>query len=320
MDLFNPQTIKQILRKYNVHPQKRYGQNFLIDEKVADTMIEAAQITNDDTVLEIGPGIGNLTNKLCQKAKNVVSVEIDKTMYEIAKENTKNCPNVEILNQDILSIDVSSLPSPLPSPHRGEEFPPQADPPLAEKVRGNYKIVSSLPYQITSPFLRKFLLPHHSSPSERGRIKEGVDLIVLLIQKEVAERLTAKPGSRDRGFMTVFVELLADTQIIQTVSPEAFYPQPEVKSAIILIKPKLSQVEVGPLKSPRSDLHLDNFFKLVHAGFSSKRRKLRNSLSGGLGISTIETEELLKKSEIDPNRRAETLTLEEWLELFTNYK
>jgi len=263
--------IPYILRKYGLRPNKKLGQNFLTDQPCLQKVVSAAQIKPSDTILEIGPGLGSLTRLLAQQASRVVAVEVDAAFISILKVILARYTNVEIIHGDILKLDPARLVS-----ERG------------------YLVVANIPYYITSAIFRHLLDPK----SLPGRL-------VLTVQQEVASRICALPG--DMSLLALSVQVFGKPTIAAHIPAEAFYPAPEVDSAVVC-------VEVFPEPLVPST-HTDRFFRLAKAGFSQKRKTLRNSLSGGMGWSKDKTEQLLLSSGIDPLRRAETLNLEEWLKL-----
>ena len=212
MELTSPKNIKEILAKYETKASKGLGQNFLIDKNILNKILEAADLKSDDTVLEVGPGLGTLTQELAKKAKRVIAVEKDETMIEILKETLAEYKNVEVINEDILKYDLQIA---------------------------DYKLVANIPYYLTSPLIRKFL-ESKNPPKE----------IVLMMQKEVAQRICAKPG--DMSLLAVSVQFYADAKIISIVSKNCFYPAPKIDSAIIKITPQPD----SSLRAERSNLIL----------------------------------------------------------------
>ncbi len=272
--------IKNVFQKYNLKPLKKLGQNFLIDKNVLKKIIEAADLSPQDIVLEIGPGLGILTLELAKRAEKVIAIEKDKNMCGILSEmlDVRNVRNVEIINKDILRFNPYTL---YPTP---------------------YTLIANLPYYITSPVIRKFL-ETENPPKE----------MVLMVQKEVAQRICAKPPHMN--MLAVSVQFYAIPKIISYVSKNSFWPQPKVDSAIIKITPTSKKSEMLFLR-----LQGGVIFQLVKAGFSSKRKQLINSLSKGLNLNKETTKNLLNKAKINPNARAENLTIENWLKLYENYK
>lgn len=268
-NLFSPSKIKNLLSKQGSRPSKGLGQNFLIDKNVLEKIIKTANINPDNVVLEVGPGIGTLTQELAKRAKKVIAVEKDEAMIKILSETLADHKNIEIINADILKLD--------PKPY----------------TLNPYKVVANIPYYITSPLIRN-LLENNNPPSE----------IILLVQKEVAQRICSKPSKM--SLLSVSVQFYAEPQIISYVSKNCFWPAPKVDSAIIKITPN-----VGCRTSHNSDL----FFKIVRAGFSHPRKQLLNNLSSGLKLDRKTTEEWLKKNNISPLARAETLSVSDWRNL-----
>ncbi len=267
MNTFSPTQIKSLLAKYQAQPQKTLGQNFLIDGRVLDTIVTAANISKNDTVVEIGPGLGVLTRALAQKAGKVVAIEKDLAMINVLQETLHNIGNVEITQGDALR-DQYALPA------------------------SDYKLVANIPYYITSPLIRKFLESSHP-PSH----------IILMVQKEVAQRICAAPP--DMNLLAASVQFYATPKIIATVSKNCFWPAPKVDSAILSIEPFQ--------ETNRPDAEL--FFTVVKAGFSSPRKQLINNLSMALGKDKETIAAWLAKNGIQPTSRAETLTLSDWKNL-----
>ncbi len=249
-------------------PNKDLGQHWLHDAQILRDIADAADISADDTILEIGPGLGTLTAVLCEKAKNVVAVEFD---AELAKNlpSRVDAKNLSVQNADILQFDLSKLPA-------------------------NYKVVANVPYYITSKIVQK-LLSANNRPS----------VAVLLVQREVAERLAAKPG--DMSVLSVSAQLFATVDLGVEVPAKFFTPPPKVDSQVVVLR-----VRKTPLFA---DLDEKRFFRIVKAGFANRRKKLRSSLAAGLAISKLDAENLLRKVDIDPNLRAQDLSLTDWQKL-----
>jgi len=267
--------VKKMLKKHNLRPSKRLGQNFLVDKGVVRKIIEAADLQPDDIVLEIGPGLGVLTRELAKKAKKVIAVEKDKNMVEILAETLKNFKNVEIIHGDIRKKTpgvFSSTPG----------------------VGTGYKVVANLPFYLTAPAIRKFLESVEVRPQQ----------MVLVVQKEVAQRICAKPP--DMNLLAVSVQFYAEPKIISYISKKSFWPQPKVDSAII---------KITPFKIRRSSELRQLFFKIVRAGFSQPRKQLANNFSKMLKLDKEKVKEWLLKNDIQPSQRAETLTINDWLKL-----
>jgi len=264
-----------LLKKYDLRPDKSLGQNFLIDPHYLNRVADAGSITQSDTVLEIGAGLGNLTQLLAKRAKKVYAVEIDPDLIPILHSVTSREENLKIIQGDILKIDLDHL-----------------------FTAKDYLVIANIPYYITSNLLR-----HLTSGENKP------ERIVLTIQKEVAERIIAQ--SRKLSLLALSVQIYGNPTLVSMVPAGAFYPVPKVDSAIV-------RVDFYPLPLvPKDQLKL--FFRLAKAGFSQKRKKLRNSLSAGLNMSKEAVENLLDKVDIDANRRAETLSLEEWIRLTMDY-
>jgi 16S rRNA (adenine1518-N6/adenine1519-N6)-dimethyltransferase len=266
---------KEILKKYRIFPSKRLGQSFLIDKKVLKKIVEVADLSKNDSVLEVGPGIGNLTIELAKKVKKVIAVEKDEKMVEILKERLKEerIKNVEIVNEDILKF----LPS--------------------FKLRRSYKVVANIPYYLTSRLIRNLL-----------EAKRRPKLIVLMIQKEVAQRICAKPPKMN--LLAVSVQFYAKPEIVSFVSKNCFWPRPKVDSAII----KISNIKK---QKPTKEEKL--FFKIVRVGFSHPRKQLINNLSKGLKKNKKIVKEWLLNCGISPDKRAENLSIEEWKRLTISF-
>ncbi|MBT4277476.1 ribosomal RNA small subunit methyltransferase A [Candidatus Falkowbacteria bacterium] len=265
------QETKNLLKKYNFQPIHGRGQNFLIDEKVLEEIVDSANLKSSDVVLEVGPGMGVLTKELAKRVKKVIAVELDKNLVKVLKQELKDYKNIEIISDNILKIDSTSYQLPISS----------------------YKIVANLPYNITSKFIRTFL-EIENQPIE----------MILMVQKEVAERITAKPGQM--SILGVACQFYADCKIEFLVKKTSFLPIPKVDSATISLKVK-SQ------KSKVNDNEL--FFKVVKTGFSSKRKKLKSNLSKGLDIKKEKIQEIFDKLELKENTRAQELLVEEWVKL-----
>ncbi|MDI6602717.1 MAG: 16S rRNA (adenine(1518)-N(6)/adenine(1519)-N(6))-dimethyltransferase RsmA [Patescibacteria group bacterium] len=269
MDLVSKLEVKNLLKKYRFLPSKRLGQNFLIDKKVLKKIIEAAELSEDDIVLEIGPGTGNLTIALAKKVKKVVIIEKDPKMIEILKETLKDLKNIEIIQDDIRKIGNWKLEI------------------------GNYKVVANLPFYLTAPVIRKFLESVEVKPLE----------MVLVVQKEVAQRICAKVP--DMNLLAVSVQFYAQPKIIRYISKKSFWPQPEVDSAILRI------TEI----STNRKIDSDKFFKIVKAGFSRPRKQILNNLSKMLKLDKKKVKSWLLKNGIQPGQRAETLKINDWMKL-----
>jgi len=282
MDLTSKKIIKSLLKKYQARPLKRFGQNFLIDKKIIEKIIIASNLGPKDIILEIGPGIGNLTADLAKGAKKVIAVEKDPRMCEILKEllESWNISSVKIINVDILKIENWKL---------FENWKLKIE---------NYKVVANLPYYIVSPVIRKFLENTGGRPLQ----------MILMVQKEVAQRICAKPPNM--SILAVSVQFYAKPEIISFVSKKSFWPSPKVDSAIIKIIPKKLLAKPGLAKL---------FFRIVKAGFSQPRKQIVNNLSKMLKLDKEKAKSWLLKNNIQPERRAETLTIKDWISLTKHF-
>jgi 16S rRNA (adenine1518-N6/adenine1519-N6)-dimethyltransferase len=267
---------RAILRAYGLRPNKRLGQHFLIDRAHLARIVAAAELQRSDTVLEVGPGLGVLTAALARGAGRVVAVEVDPGMLHVLRATVGARPNVSLVAADVLKAAPDAL------------IGATAAPP--GRLAG-YKVVANLPYQITSPCLRHVLA---------ARVQPV--LAVVMVQKEVADRILAGPG--DLSVLAVSVQFYARPSRVSIVPAAAFYPRPEVDSSVL----RLDVHDAPPV--PVEDVAA--FFRTVRAGFGQKRKQLRNSLSAGLGIAPAEAAAVLEAAGVDPRRRAETLDLAEW--------
>ncbi len=268
---------KEVVQKHNFKFSKSLGQNFLIDTNVIDRILEGARVQEGDYVIEVGPGIGTLTKEMGKTAEKVVAIEIDKTLIPILEETLSDFPNIEVVNQDILKVDVQEL--------------------VKEKLNGGpVKLIANLPYYITTPIVMKFL-------------EEDIPVtdIVVMVQKEVADRMNAQPNSKDYGALSVAVQYYCDTEIVAKAPRHMFMPQPNVDSTVI-----------GLHVREEKKYNVDNeevFFKTVKASFGQRRKTLLNSL-GGLGfLNKDEIRTALQEANIDEKRRGETLSIEEFASL-----
>jgi 16S rRNA (adenine1518-N6/adenine1519-N6)-dimethyltransferase len=274
---------KGLLRRFGLQARKGLGQHFLIDEEVLKLITSAAGLTSADVIMEIGPGLGVLTRELVRQGGWVITVELDSKLAAILKQSLASFNNVTIVNEDILQIDPLTLLQ-----EQKAKFPTGISSPF------RYKVVANLPYYITSPVLRHFL---------EASLKPQI--MVVMVQKEVAEAIVAKPGQM--SMLSISVQFYGEPAIIGYVPAQCFYPAPEVDSAILKIK-----LYAQP---PVEVTSKEGFFRLVRAGFSAPRKQIGNSLAQGLGLSKADILSLLGKASIMPQRRAETLTLDEWAKL-----
>jgi 16S rRNA (adenine1518-N6/adenine1519-N6)-dimethyltransferase len=274
-----PQSISTLLKKYNLHPRKGLGQNFLIDPYHLEKIVAAAELTAADVVLEIGPGPGTLTRLLAEAAGRVIAVELDPNMVSLLNQEYGHLQNLTIVEADILETQLDTLLTIQPTNHRSSLPSP------------TFKVVANLPYYITSAVLRH-LLEAHPQP---GRV-------VVTVQKEVAQRIVAKPGKL--SLLAVSVQFYGNPSLVHRIPAGAFYPSPKVDSAVV----RIDTFSKPPIIVP----DVDHFFRLVKAGFGQKRKQLKNSLAAGLHKPEAEVMTALKQAKIDPTRRAETLSLPEW--------
>ncbi|MBU5676481.1 16S rRNA (adenine(1518)-N(6)/adenine(1519)-N(6))-dimethyltransferase RsmA [Alkaliphilus sp. MSJ-5] len=271
----SPKKTKDIVQKYGFKFSKSLGQNFLIDQNILDNIVDGANISKDDYVIEVGPGIGSLTQNIAEKSKSVVAIEIDKTLIPILNDTLKDYSNVEVINEDVLKLDLHKL--------------------INEKFKGNRaKVIANLPYYVTTSIIMKFL-------EERVPVQS----LTIMIQKEVADRMQAKPGTKDYGALSIAVQYYCNPKILLKVPPSVFIPQPKVESTVI----KLDILERPKVYVESEDL----FFALVKDAFGKRRKTLLNALStGDLKLNKDLLKDVLLSSGIDENRRGETLTIEEY--------
>ena len=274
-----PQNTIEVLQKYHFNFQKKFGQNFLIDTHVLEKIIAAADVTKDDFVLEIGPGIGTMTQYLCEHARAVAAVEIDKNLIPILGDTLGAYDNVEIINQDILKVDIRKL----------------AD----EKNGGRLiKVVANLPYYITTPIIMGLFESH-----------VPIDSITVMVQKEVADRMQVGPGTKDYGALSLAVQYYAAPEIVAIVPPNCFMPRPKVGSAVI----RLTRHKEPPVQVEDEKL----MFRIIRASFNQRRKTLANGLknSGELTLSKEVIEESITELGVPVTIRGEALSLAQFAEL-----
>lgn len=274
--LGNPQNTIAVLQKYQFRFQKKFGQNFLIDPHVLEKIIAAAGITREDFVLEIGPGIGTMTQYLCEKAREVLAVEIDQALLPILADTLKEYENVEVRNEDILKVDINQV--------------------AREKNDGKpIKVVANLPYYITTPIIMGLFESHVS-----------IDSITVMVQKEVAERMQVGPGTKDYGALSLAVQYYARPEVVANVPPNCFLPRPNVGSAVI----RLTRHKKTPVQVENEKL----MFQIIRASFNQRRKTLINGLynSGVLPLSKDELAQVLEKLGLSANIRGEALSLEQF--------
>lgn len=265
--------VKNLLRQSGLKARKSLGQHFLIDEAILSTIVEAAELSSKDTVIEVGPGLGVLTIELARHAGNVIAVELDTQLASLLRRRLASVTNLRVINADILKVKPSQLLS----------------------GQSKYKVAANLPYYITSPVLRYFV---EASPKP--------SLMVMMVQKEVGEAIVAGPGKM--SLLAVSLRMYSQARIISHVPSGCFYPQPKVDSVIL-------RFDVLPEPAVKV-ADMNGFFEVVKSGFSSPRKQLHNSLAHGLGMKPADVAPFLKRADIDLKRRAETLSLEEWAQLY----
>ncbi len=268
-------SIKKELSEYGLFPKKRLGQHFLVDPNILNKVLRAAQVGKEDTILEVGPGLGEMTLALARQAKQVIAVEIDERLVAILKQKVVAYSNVEVVKSDILKVDFKHLFE--------METPP-------------IKVVANLPYQISTPLLFRFI-----------ESKETFSALFLMLQKEVAERMVAPPGRKEYGPLSIFIQAFSDVSIRFIIKPSAFFPPPKVESALVSITWK---------EKPMVQMNEEEWFKkVVKACFGYRRKTLSNALKHS-ELSLPESLELrMERIGIDPRRRPETLTIEEFSSL-----
>ena len=278
MDLYSPSTIRDIRERYGFQLSKSLGQNFITDRNVIGKIIEGAGIGEDDLVIEIGPGIGVLTAEAAQAAAKVIAIEIDSNLIPILEETLAGFDNIEIINRDILKTDLNEI------------IEEQA---AAGAFSGAVRIIGNLPYYITTPIIMKVF-------------ESGVkaDSVTVMMQKEVADRIKAGPGSKTYGAISVTVLYYCDVEHVATVPKEVFVPRPKVDSAVLNFI--IRKEKPAELKSEKV------FFDCIKAGFGKRRKTLLNSLTGVCGLEKEDINEVLGEAAIEPTRRAETLSIEEF--------
>ena len=271
-----PQHTIAVLQKYNFNFQKKFGQNFLIDTHVLDKIINAAEITKEDFVLEIGPGIGTMTQYLCENAREVVAVEIDKNLIPILEDTLKEYDNVTVINEDVLKVDINKL---------AEE----------KNNKKPIKVVANLPYYITTPIIMGLFESH-----------VPIDSITIMVQKEVAERMQVGPGTKEYGALSLAVQYYAKPEIIANVPPNCFMPRPKVGSAVI----RLTRHKETPVQVEDEKL----MFRIIRASFNQRRKTLVNGLknSGELSLSEEIIEESIEELGVPLTIRGEALSLEQF--------
>jgi 16S rRNA (adenine1518-N6/adenine1519-N6)-dimethyltransferase len=265
------QQVSSALKRIGIKPNRLKGQNFLVDEEILRVIIESSQIGEGETVVEIGPGLGVLTRELLAAGAKVIAIEQEREFGEYLRKKFKGSPLSVLIGNAVFKIPELVLPA-------------------------HYKVVANLPYGITSPVINLFLTRVSPCPST----------LILMVQREVAERLTARPGDSRRGILTVLIELTGSAKIIALVPQTAFYPAPQVESAIIKIDVRCQSLDVGDT---------EQIMRVVKAGFAKKRAQIKNSLKLSLGLSSLAVDKWLADAKIDPTKRAEDLHVTDWQRL-----
>ena len=281
LKLASPETIKTIVKKHNFHFSKKLGQNFLKEQGIVDKIVEGASLDAQDIVVEVGPGIGTLTAALAETEAYVLGLELDRKLLPMLAETLQEYNNVSIVHGDILKVDVNEL---LVS--QGKDC-----------TETKYKVVANLPYCITTPVIFHLL-----------EQRSNLELMVVMVQKEVAQRIVAKPGGKDFGALSVAVQYYAKAELLFTVPKTAFIPEPEVESAVLRLTIR---------DRPAVDVINEKlFFQVVRGAFGQRRKTLLNALANAsLGQDKMEMEAILAQAQIDPSRRGETLSLEEFAKI-----
>lgn len=270
-----PSSTIKILKKFNIRLTKRLGQNFLVDKNILKKIITAASLTPHDNVLEVGPGIGTLTYTLAQEVNKVIAVELDKRLVNILKETLRQFDNIIVIEKDALKLNLRSLPQDFPQPN---------------------KMVSNLPFNIATPLLAQIIQDYPQ-----------IELLVVTVQKEVAERIVAKAGSKDYGYFSLKVQYHTQPEIVARVPKTVFIPPPKVDSAIVKI------IRTGKPKVQTSDEPF--LFKVIEASFAQRRKTIKNCLTSRLGLDEGTINQALEVANIDSKRRGETLTLDQFANL-----
>ena len=277
MDLSSPAVVNRIRDRFDLKPSKSLGQNFITDGNIVRKIVDGAGITEEDLVIEIGPGIGVLTSALAERAAFVAAVELNKRLIPVLEETLMEYSNVRVINADILKTDLKQLVR----TYREEGL-----------FTGKVRVIGNLPYYITTPIIMKLL--EEQVPA---------DSITVMMQKEVADRIRSAPGSRTYGAISVAVQYYCRVEKVTDVPKEAFIPRPKVASTVLNLEPLEERIEVADEKT---------FLRCVKAGFAQRRKTLLNSLAAGSGMDKDHVRKILETAGIDPGRRAETLTVEEF--------
>ncbi|MFA4015941.1 MAG: hypothetical protein RUDDFDWM_001042 [Candidatus Fervidibacterota bacterium] len=277
LQLCAPSALMKLLRDYRIRPSKNLGQHFIVDRNAVKRIVDAAMLSSDDAVLEIGTGVGTLTGALSLRCKQVITVEKDERLAKVAKELLSRFANVKVIVADFIKLDLNSLLSP----------------------QDNWKVVGNLPYYATKP-----IIMHLTSH------RKLIDLCVLTVQREVAQRMAAKHGGKEYGLLSIAVQLFFDVELLFNISPTCFMPPPKVTSTVVRLK---------ALRSPRFELSDEAlFFDLVRASFAGRRKQLINSLckyAGHLGLQRDDFEQMLLSIGINPKMRAEQISIDKFVQM-----
>lgn len=294
----NLDTLKSLLSHYHLNPNKTYGQNFLMDETILEDMIDEAGVGKNDVVLEVGPGIGNLTERLLDRAKKVISIEKDPQFLTVLKLLKKEHKNFDYKLGDVLEVDFQKLlSSVIPDATSAKrEGDPGSQRKILKQVQDdiNYKVVANIPYYITGKIVQLFVKAEHKPTS-----------LTLLMQKEVAENIVAKPGQLN--LLAISTQLYGEARLVRVVQANKFYPAPKVDSAV---------VHIELYKKPKYKIDDEQkLFRVMRACFTGKRKQLHNTLTNNLKLDKHEVEKVLQELKIDPAIRPQQLTIDQWLEL-----
>lgn len=282
------------LKSSNQRAKKSLGQNFLRNKDIIKKIVKSGEVTSKDNIIEIGPGLGILTEELCKNAKDVTAIELDASLLPMLKLNTLQFKNLTILNEDALQFNIQKLCT-----DNSRVVP--------------YKLIANIPYYITSPLINHYLKEEYINAVKSNRSPLIPEIIVLLIQKEVAEKICMKGEfEKTHSVLNLNIEVFGKAEIVSIVGKNNFYPVPKIDSAIIKIsvydKPNLQEKIIK---------NIDKFFKMIEIGFSNPRKQIHNNLSNGFQIKSEEMQKILDAANIDPRRRAETIEIEEWERIFS---
>jgi 16S rRNA (adenine1518-N6/adenine1519-N6)-dimethyltransferase len=287
MDLSNENTIKELAKEYRIEPSALKGQNFLVDKKVLNKIVDSAKINSKDNILEIGPGFGILTKQLIKKSKKLIAVEMDEKIVKYLNDTYKDNKKIDIIRENILKVSNSEISKLFNS-------------------KDGYRIVSNIPYQITGKLIKKFVSDTNEDKNDTNIISKKPSNIVILVQKEVAERICAKKGKMN--LLAISVQLYAKPRILFNVSSDSFWPKPKVDSSLL----KIADIK----EKPRYRItNIQEFWRVVRIGFSSPRKQLHNNIANGLHRDSNEIKDILISIGIPQNARAQELLIEDWIKI-----